>query len=202
MDQRLLVGGFAEFRQENLDEYLDGVDPAWERCVNRCKKKTYFLQNCTNMAFVFQVWCTRPVSASTTRATWRRWCCWWWRTNWAGLKCAALDNKIKLHQFSQWLQIDDEEDMFATNPEEMPKRWRTKLFFSKFNLLTNTIICWCTLYNILFQPSKTFWRCAGEAGEQDKPWKAYRVQITGQIQVFTLIFQLVKLPFLQTPPTW
>ena len=81
------------------------------------------------MAFVFQAWCTWPVSASTTRATWRRWCCWWWRTNWAGLKCAALDNKIKLHQFSQWLQIDDEEDMFATNPEEMPKRWRTKFFF-------------------------------------------------------------------------
>ena len=137
MEQRLLVGGFAEFRQENLDEYLDGVDPAWERCVNRCKKKTYFLQNCSNIAFVFQVWCTWPVSASTTRATWRRWCCWWWRTNWAGLKCAALDNKIKLHQFSQWLQIDDEEDMFATNPEEMPKRWRTKLF-----VFFQNSICW------------------------------------------------------------
>ena len=49
MEQRLLVGGFAEFRQENLDEYLEGVDSAWERCVNRCKKKHSFFK-------IAQIW--------------------------------------------------------------------------------------------------------------------------------------------------
>ena len=54
-----------------------------------------------------------------------------------------MSSGIKSHQFTNHLQIGDEEDMFASSGEKTPDRSQFKELISKYNLITTLSVRVC-----------------------------------------------------------